>query len=460
MKVKKYDGGDLRRVLIGMVTDQTVCSRVASQWPDEGLFDADYANLVGGWCVNHLQKYGSPPNDRITGLFETWATKTTAGEKTVGAVEKFLHVLSDESSNGEPSQSSDYLLDVAGRYFNMVRMKRAMEAAGDDLARGRVDQAYGRLTELTQVEMGAGALVKPAEDYDVWQQAFDTKQGEPLAVYPGYMNRWIGRDMVRDSLIAFMGPDKSGKSMMLLDLAFRVVRARHRVAYFEAGDMGRDAVMRRLGTRATRRPMRPETCKIPISIDGDGNVEHREVVFDRGLSSGEGYKAFRKTVRGKDLFRLSCHPNSSVNVAGITSVLRDWEREGWVADVVAIDYADILAPPAGVRDTLDQIDTTWRHLRRLSQELHCLVVTATQSSSLAYNDKGGVLGRKHFSGRKTKLAHVNGMIGINQTTGDKENGVVRLNWVVKRDGYYVERRWEAAAGCPAIANPVIRSRTK
>jgi len=120
-----------------------------------------------------------------------------------------------------------------------------------------------------------------------------------------------------------------------------------------------------------------------------------------------------------------------------------------------IDYADILAPPAGVRETLDQIDATWRHLRRLSQELHCLVITATQASALAYSDKGAVLGKKHFSGRKTKLAHVNGMLGMVVTAADRDKGLARLNWVVRRDARYSEAAQLLMVGCLDCGCPLI-----
>ncbi len=458
MKTKRYDGGDLRRILIGMATDQTVCSRIANQWGEGGLFDMPFANLVGGWCIKHLEKYGIPPNTELQGIFEDWASRKDRQESVLQAVEKFLLALSDDYANQKEIPSSDYLLDCAGRYFNKVKIKRMTSAIEDDVDDGEVNEAFGRIASITKVELGTGALVKPAEDFDVWRQAFDTERQEQLITYPNYLNHFLGQWMVRDSLIAFMGPDKSGKSMFLLDAAYRALRGRFRVAYFEVGDMGQDAVLRRLGQRAARRPLKAGVCKIPISVDKDGKVEYRTKEFDSDLFPGDSFKAFKRAVRRKGSFRLVCYPNSSINVSGLESDLQNWEREGWTPDVVTIDYADILAPPSGVGETLDQIDETWRLLRRLSQETHTLVLTATQSSAAAYQDKTRVLGRKHFSGRKTKLAHVNGMIGLNVNPNDKRRGITRLNWVVRREGYYNEQRSEIVAGCLAIASPAMRSR--
>jgi hypothetical protein len=177
----------------------------------------------------------------------------------------------------------------------------------------------------------------------------------------------------------------------------------------------------------------------------------------KAATPGEAFKVLGKLCRGRDMLRISCHPNSSISVDGVAGLLKDWAREGWVADVVIVDYADILAPLPGYRDSLDQIDATWRHLRRMSQELHCLVVTASQSSAEAYKAGTTVLGKRHFGGRKTKLAHVNGMIGLNVGEADRELGISRMNWVVRRDARYSERRQLVMAGCLDVGCPIVLS---
>ena len=461
MKDTRFEGTQLRRILAGMVTDPVVCARISSQWREGGLFDSAWANLVGGWCVRHQVKYGQPPNGQLGSIYDTWASGTDLSDETVKGVERFLSFLSDEWSKAE-SPPSDYLLDQARQFFDGVKARKAIERAEEHLEAGHTDEAIGELNGTSHVELGAGSLVKPGEDYEVWQEAFDPDRRKPLITWPGPLGKFLGDSFCRDSLIAFMGPDKSSKSMWLLETEFRGLRNRCRVAHFDVGDMARDDVLIRLGQRATRRPLRGGTYTVPVGIDVDGfTSEQRQWKGD--LDPGEAFKAFRKVTNGKDVFRLSCHPNSSIGPEGIRGILANWEREGWVADLVVIDYADILAPPMGTREPLEQIDATWKYLRRMSQELHCLVVTASQSSAAAYatGKEGGkptVLTRRHFSGRKTKLAHVNGMLGINVTDEEKERGECRINWVVRRSAAYSERHTVSVAGCLAICSPAMVSR--
>lgn len=456
-KSRKYDGTDTRRVLGGMVMDATVCSRIATQWEDGGLFPESWSNMIAGWVLRYFEKHGVPPKRNIEALFEQWASKTTSDEKTINEVEKFLEFVNDEFTEQDELPSSDYILDLAGTVFNKTRIRNLTESLTDDLDYNKIPEAQGKIAKHLNVELGIGAVVKPAEDYSIWVSAFDTERQRPLITYPGGLGRFFGDRLGRGKFIAFQGMDKSGKSFWMLDLAYMGVRQKRKVAYFEAGDSDQDEVIQRIGARAARKPDKPGVYNVPVRVNNKGKVKHEERDYKTALSSGEGYKAFRKISRGKDRFRLSCYSNSSINVAGIESVLHGWEREGWLADILVIDYADILAPPKGTRETNDQIDETWKHLRRLSQDFKCLLLTATQSSALAYKNENRLMSKKHFSGRKTKLAHVDGMIGINKFEGDKEKGICRLNWIVARKGYFNESRAVVVAGCLDIGCIAIKS---
>ena len=105
--------------------------------------------------------------------------------------------------------------------------------------------------------------------------------------------------------------------------------------------------------------------------------------------------------------------------------------EGFIPDVIVIDYADILAPEDPRQQPRDQVNETWKALRRLSQERHCLVIAPTQANAASY-DKW-VQGMHNFSEDKRKLAHVTGMLGLNQTEEEKALHVMRLNWIVLRE---------------------------
>lgn len=454
MKISRYEGQECRLILTGMITDQVVCSRIASMKRNgEPLFNHPWADTVARWCTEYMRKYDTPPNGNIRQIFSDWAESEKADKETVEAIEKFLTLMSREYEKDSP-KSSDFILDVASQYFNTSRLKHAIEEAGEEIRQGNWQLAQEMLANSPKLELGRGSTIVLDQDFESWRNAVECSS-RGIVEYSGAIGKFFGDCLSRGSLYAFMGVDKSGKSFWLLDLVFRAIRQRRRVAFFEAGDMGEEDTIIRLAQRIEGKPEVPSTIFFPTAFDDEKNP-----IFEkRELEQFSVKNAFRKLQRytnqsGK--LRLSCHPNSSLSVRDISSRLKDWTRENWIPDVVVIDYADILAPPVGIRDTLDQIDETWKHLRRLSQEFHCLVVTATQTNAAAYQNNG-FLSRKHFSGRKTKLAHVNGMIGLSVSNEDKTNGITRLNWVVRRRGRWNESKQLYVAGCLDIGRPSIIS---
>lgn len=459
MRVKSKVAIDQKLVLGGMIADTAVLSRIASQWPAEGLFEDEDANTIGKWCIRYLERYGQAPNGKIQSIFRSWVEDSPVDEKVKILVERKLESVSNAWEK-EGEITADYVLDRAKRYFNKIRLKKAWEEAEAELDRGMVEEAFARMTELGRIEVGEGSTIKVSEDYLTWREVLDVNREEQMVYYPKGISWLLGGAFGRDNFVAFMGPDKSFKSFWIMDVGFRALKNRKRVAMFEVGDMSRDQIMGRMAERFARRPIRAGKYWVPVSLKRDEKGEPKPVLEVREcrerLTSQELYKAIKRTCRGKDLLRLEVYPNDSIDVFGIQSRLKDWERSGWVPDVVLIDYADILAPPKGANDELAQIDKTWKVLRRISQELHCLLVTGTQSSAAAYSNKQRTLGKKHFGGRKTKLAHVSGMIGLNVSDEYRENCMTGLNWVVRREGKYTERAMGTVVGCLDIANPCMK----
>lgn len=460
MKVEKLTGNEERRILIGMVVDPLVCGRISAKWEPE-LFRSKWANIVGDWCSKFYGQYREAPKGNIQGMFESWASRHK-DKDTVALVERFLSGLSEEYEDLAKESNSDYIIDLAAKHFTRNKTAKLAEQIQGDLDSGEVEQATKRIASWGAVEIGEGAGVDVMMDEQAIIAAFEEKR-EPLINYPGALGTFFKDAFERDSFIAFLAPEKRGKTWWLIDVAFRAMLQRKRVAVFSVGDMSQNQMMRRLMVRASRRPLK--ACKVnypkDITMDGDRAIVSTEVKeFDQPLDPKAAWDACRAVMKGKvksdkSYFRLSTHPNSSISAKGIESILRSWERDGWVADVVVIDYADILMMPDGGDEARNQINATWKQLRSLSQKFHCCLVTATQSDAAGGYEE--ILGRKNFSEDKRKFAHVTGMLGINQTDDEKRDGVYRLNWIVLREGEFSERHCCHVAGCLAIGNPCVRS---
>lgn len=463
MKVQSYtSGGDERRVVIGMITDPVVLGRIETRWTGKE-FASRWSNIVGGWCVEHWRRHQEAPGKLIESRFERWREKAK-DEATVKLVDRFLSGINGEYEEQTKDQNSDYLIDLAGSHFNRVRVAKLKEQLDRDLEDGDPGKSIERIASFSQMDLGVGSAVDVLEDAGAVMAAFSEGQ-DALVTYPGDLGRFYGEVFCREAFVTWMGPEKRGKSFALMDFVVRSVTQRRKTAYFEVGDMGQRLTIRRLAGRIAKQPIRARDLTVdwPVKLfreDGDVKCDREPREFDDVLSWRNAVKAMDKLKRMKTktnvpLLKLSSHPNSSIAVGGIESQLEVWERDGWIADCVVIDYADILAPPPGKRDERDQINSSWQQLRALAQRRHCCVVTATQADAASY-DKD-LIRPKNFSGDKRKLAHVTAMIGLNQTETEKKQGTMRLNFVVLREGDFSVSRCVHVAQCLPLGNPAVKS---
>ena len=453
-------GRSERQILTGMVIDAGVLGHLAPIVSrDNSPFRSKWSNMIAGWCVDYYKQYGKPPGRAIESMFHTYAEKSS-DEDTVKILEKFLQHLSDEFERDDKFNSA-YIVDLAGGHLNSIRLDRLKDSIEAGLSSGNVEKVMQEVASFHKLEVGQGSIIDVLEDKEALKQAFNQEDMDVLVKYKGALGKFFGPAFTRDSFISYMGPEKRGKSFWLLDAVWIALTQRCRVAYFVVGDMSQNQVMRRLAVRAAGRPMSAKTFWVPETVYRKGKdikVKRKKVSVKGNLEWKEVWRAFKKTLKfdaRRSPLRMSCHPASSLTASEMDGIIKGWGREGWVPDVVVVDYADILAPEKSSQDPRDQINETWIRLRAMSQVYHCLVLTATQTDATSYG--ADLLGRKHFTNDKRKFAHVNGMVGLNQRVDEEKVGLIRLNWVVPlRDSPRDVEHVVHVAECRELAFPSMR----
>lgn len=466
MKVREYtsDGEQEAEILAAVITDPVVLARVASRW-DGSLFASPTANTVAKLCVDYHGKCRQAPGKGIGTLVRDWAESEKPSEEAISQVERLLAALLAHRNGGKLNQ--DYLVDLAARYFDRVKLSRLVEQVQADVEAGRTDKGCERVAGFSRVQLGVGAGLKFPQDDALFQTVLSRERKAPLIEYEGALEHFFGDRLGRDCFVAFMAPEKGGKSYWLLDVAYRAMEQRCRVLWVDTGDMTESQVWERFSVRMTCHPFRAEqwpcVVKYPIKLmrpkgEGEAQVQHGKKTFDKALTPKQAMEARRKLYQSirseKNFLRISCHPSGTISVPGIRAVIRSWELEGWLPDVCVVDYADLLSPINSKHDRRDQINDSWAALRGLSQELHILVLTATQVKREGYNR---LIRLEHTSDDKRKAAHVTGLIGVNATDEERAAGVSRLNWVVRRSGAHDSRKCVTVAGCLGLAQPAVLS---
>lgn len=463
MKIQQRDSKDEKTILTAMIIDPYVLGRIAAKWDrNNPLFESKWSNIVAQWCVDYFQRYDKPPKKNIAQLYESWSSENQ-DEDVSELMNKFLSSLSREYEAAKEI-NSQFVMDLAGEYFNRISLSKLGQALQGDIQRGKVAEALKRVENFNKLEIVTNDHIDVFNGEAAIREAFESK-AEPIIAYPGALGEFYGDALERDGFVAILAPEKRGKTWSLLDLAYTAVLQQRKVAFFEVGDMSQNQILRRFATRVCRRPMKPKTVKIPISITREPHAPEADIIYEEKEYTDElTWQAAWKRVQrvktklgiGEDLLKLSIHANSSINVAGIRSILQSWQRRSnWSPDVIVVDYADILAPPSGIAESRDQINQTWKQLRQLSQTYHCLVITATQADAASY--KQDLLDRTNFSEDKRKFAHVTAMLGLNQTDMEKKQGLWRYNWIVLRENEFSLSECCYVAGCLSIGHPTMIS---
>lgn len=163
---------------------------------------------------------------------------------------------------------------------------------------------------------------------------------------------------------------------------------------------------------------------------------------------------FCKKNRG---LRMSTHANGTLSVEEMRAVLNTWEQQdGWVADIIIVDYADLLTSKGNQEERHKQ-NNIWKALRGLNQETNTLLITATQSDASAYEQD--TLRLKNFSEDKRKYAHVTAFYGLNQDSKGREKnlGLLRINELLLREDSFDANRQVTVLQAMEIGRPVLTS---
>ena len=470
-----------RRIVTGLIVSDDYIREISKVW-ESRLLGSSTARLLSSWCLDYFDQYQCSPKRDIEGIF-------TARMKNLDKehVEDVSEILSGLSHEYEREQFNfQYLLDQTYSYFQEQNLHQFVENVKGELTAGHITEAEKLASSYHPIEAGQVNSIDPFSSAGKIKEAFAERQ-KPLIRFGKVLGQFLNQEMTRDAFVAFMGREKIGKTWLLIEIAMRANRSGCNVAFFQAGDMTENQYILRQSIYLTKRPHKEKYCsdvwipvldckynqfdecdkeerECPIGVFEQGdevNYESLQMAFKNNpeyrvcrnckdiegvpwlipkpatnpLTWKEAYKAARKWRRKyKKQFRLSTYANETLSVSEIKAMLDIWERnEEFIPDVIIIDYADLLTSDPDIRglDFRNRQNIIWQRLRALSQQRHCLVITATQAAASSYGKT--LLSMSDFSEDKRKYAHVTAMYGLNQTDEEKRIGIMRINQIVVRE---------------------------
>jgi hypothetical protein len=479
-KIQRFDiNNDIeKRIVTGLIVSDEFCTSIQKMIRKQ-YFQIDYARTIVDWILDYYRLYKKAPGKEIQSLFKAEISKSNIRESEAILIEHFLSSLSaDYESNS--SINNEFLLDQSRTYFRERSLTLLSEKVQNHIVRGKIDQAELEVKNFSRVVKELGTWFNPFDKSNV-RLFFDDTQSTLLRL-PDELGELSG-DLEREWLVAFMGPMKRGKSWMLMEFAIHALTHGLKVVFFSL-EMSQRVLSRRIYKRITALSEKPGMVSWPV-FDCENNQDNSCKRDDRTCVKGikpvgvdivnydefknvKGYKPCtvckqlknglykqaiwkiwkeqKETIESKAVlkkikdferlygnnFRIKAYPSFTATLDDIVSDLDDlWYTEGFAPDVICIDSLDITASEnkSGLSER-GQIDWSWKRAKGLAGKRKALVATVLQSNRASISQDS--VQQDNTSEDIRKLAHVDVMMGLNQTPEEKKKGIMRISDIAHR----------------------------
>lgn len=432
----------------------------------------EFVKVICFWCLQYYSEYEKAPESHIKDIFELARGELSEEEATI--IEAFLTNLSEQYEEGQ-GINEEYILDTTFKYFKTRELELTAKNITKLLENNKVEEAEEQIANYKKVAKVTSKWYNPFDTKTILE-AFDD-ENDTILRFPGQLGRMIGA-FEREWLIMILGSFKRGKTAWMIEIAVLALFSRLKVVFISL-EMKKKNLNKRIYKRITAsseegemqfiypvfdcyynqtgdctKEIRTNNIKI---VDAEGNkpeftktMKYKPCTVCRGTDEyhmATWFASFERpkltprnvisktkafsTMYGNNNLRVQCYPKFSANISDIKRDLDILEQvDGFIPDVIVIDYAGILRPEDSRHKKLDQIDETWKMLGQLAAERKCLVATGWQGNRGAiYKNK---MDQESVSEWIGILGHVDVAMTLNQTKEEKRNKQMRIGLIGHR----------------------------
>ncbi|MDE4297070.1 DnaB-like helicase C-terminal domain-containing protein [Phaeobacter gallaeciensis] len=404
-----FDEAFQERIATMMVRDTTFALR-ANDLIQPEYFTTEATQNIMRVVQEHLKVYRTAPDISLMPMLIKDAVNAKRIRKdTVPEIRDLLkRIMHGTTAN------PGFVMDRVSDFAKHQAMEHAILDSVGLLEKGE----FAKIAERMKSALAVGD-VNDGEDYDYFKEIESrTKQREDIAagkvVKTGITSGYSAIDAHlyhagwgRKELSCVMGPAKSGKSLSLGDFCKNASLAGYNVLYVSL-EVAKEIISNRIDA-ALSSTMMNELHKHPDDVK----------------------TAIQKAEAGAGIFKLQDRPSGTMKPSHLQRMIEKYRAEGIIFDLIAVDYADIMASEYRSDDLRENLRTIYIDLRALAHEYNVAMLTATQTN----RD-----GAKSVTAKATdvgddwnKARTVDILIGINATDAEKRAGEARLYWALSRN---------------------------
>ena len=449
---RKIDTSNEVDLIIGLVISDRFCDEIIPilELP---YIEVEYVRIVASWIIDYYKEYKCSPKKDILKIYKTNILSIT-DEYLRDNILSFIQ----NCNNSETTNNIDYLIDKSISYLKKKSLENLSKTISSYLVNDKIDDAEQFLIKYKKVEKNSGESVSLLDDYEKIINAYNSEE-EKLFSLPGAYGKVVG-DIHREDFIGFLAPMKAGKTWLLIDVAIEAIKNGLKVAFFSL-EMNEKSMIKRCWSCLSGQFL------TDINVENypyfEENEDGKFVLKFKKLSKKASstmdiqkkQKQLKKLFRGGAL-QIFCYPTNSLSVEKLSSKLDELEQNKFIADVVIVDYADIMMASDRNSSYRDQLDGIWKRLRALAQSKKIAIFTASQTTRGAINREVEV---EDVAEDIRKIAHITSMVSISKTRVYKKHNILVLSQMAVREGA-AELRKVVCTQCLDIGRPVVDSKFK
>ena len=413
------------------------CCQVLLPYVKLNYFEVDYARTVVSWVNDYYRKFKHAPKDDISSLYRVHCDEI----QDEALKELVLNYIQELANSEIQINNEDYLLDRSKDFLDYKALQNYTEELNACLQTRSMDKArkiQADYKKINTVELNE-ADIMDINDAEIIQQALDESE-EELFPLPEALSKTFGI-IHRNDFISLLSPAKKGKSWLLQYLAIQALRA-HLNVVFVSMEMTRAEVIQRLwktmfgAHSGLIKAGSYEGARFVEDSYEEGKYRSEIVNINVKEGMGKNVQDLQKELRTSNQYaghlRVIAYPAFGASVIDITNRIEELANDGFVTDVLIIDYADITKPIGGGSEVRNQLDSIWKHLRGFSMKFHCATVTASQTNRGGFSSS--VVGAETISEDIRKICHVTSLVSMEQTPKMKKKHIMRLRNIALRNG--------------------------
>lgn len=452
IKIRQEEEED---IVYGLISSNKFCASVADKIEPEMIVN-DYFREIAKWAKFYWKKRQVPIRYSLSKVMRRKCAELeddVLAENIERAVRRLDRMYDEEQGRNEKHFNVDYAIECAIKY--LAKRKRTLFL--NNL------QECAEMEDFDEFDKLVNNFVPVRSDQDNGEDIFGTEndivdyenEDDVLVHLPGAAGDVIG-DVYRGDLVYFLGSVKSGKSHMLYHVGNQCARAGLKVLHLDL-EQGMKQV--RIKYRATTMGLlgnkEEKEITMPVFVeDENGNVSIEEKTKTVLPYSRERVQRcaekFKRICKGGGI-RVLNRPSGSYTVDEFDNDIKRLKiEEGYVPDVIIVDYADIMA--SRNRDYRQGINDIWVKLRGLAQEHNVAVFTASQTNREGYKE-GAKVGNVAEDFRKN--AHCTCVVSINFYGNERDSGIIELKCEERRLGK--DNRVAYCTICPQLGRYVVSS---